>query len=126
MKSYSLDKFIEFVIDLVNEDPIFLEREVNSKYYFMHGGCYELYKITKNYFPQVKCMIEINLKHCAIEYQGEIYDATGIRDDVQNFKVATEDDIEYMDTSFGLNLKDLEASKIIEDIKKCRIKDKLY
>lgn len=126
MKSYSIDKFIEFVIDLVNEDPIFMEREIDSTYYFMHGGCYELYKIVKNYFPQVQCMIENSFEHCAIGYEGKIFDATGIRQDVSNFQVATEEDIEYMDNRFGLNLKNLEVSKIIQEINECNIQDKLY
>lgn len=88
MKSYNVDKFIEFVIDLVNEDLIFMEREVDSVYYFMHGGCYELYEIVKNYFPQVKCMIENSFEHCAIGHEGKIYDATGIREDTSNFQEA--------------------------------------
>lgn len=126
MQVYKIDKFIEFVIDLVNEDQFFYESQVNSKYYFLHGGCYELYKIVKYFFPQVKCLMETNLNHCAIEYEGNIYDASGIREDKKNFTLATEEDIEYLNRSFGLHLNDLESPKIIDDIKECRIKGKLY
>ena len=126
MKTYNIKKFIEFVINLVNEDYIFLEREIDATYYFIHGGCYELYKIVKNYFPNVECMIQNDFEHCAICYDGKIIDATGIREDVLNFKVATIKDIEYMDNKFGLNLKNLEASKIIQEINECNIQGKLY
>lgn len=123
---FDVEKFIEFVVDLVNEDEIFLNREVDAAYYFTHGGCYELYKIVHHYFKDVICMINKENDHCAIGYDSEIYDAYGSRKDKENFYIATKKDIQYMQDRFGLSIKQLEANKIIEDIADCRVQGKLY
>ncbi len=117
---------IDFVVDLTNEDDIFWEAEVDAKYYFMHGGCFELYKIVHHYFPNSICMIENSLEHCAIGYDDEIYDAEGKVNNKDAFHIATKEDIEYMERKFGHHLMNLEAPKIIEDIKDCNIKGILY
>ena len=114
-------KFIEFVIDLTNEDEVFAGTNFNAKMYFMNGGCYELYKIVKYYYPTAECLISKENNHCAILYENKIYDATGIRIDLDNFKIANKDDIEYMDNYFGLHIKKLEASKLIDDVNDCNI-----
>ena len=121
----SISKFIEFIIDLTNEDDIFLGTDFNAKIYFLNGGCYELYKIVKHYFHSAKCVIAKTNDHCAILYKDKIYDATGIRQDVENFKIANSNDIEYMDNYFGLHLNTLEASNLIKKIDNCNIKIKL-
>lgn len=126
MKKYDLGKFIEFVADLVNEFDIFYGREVDSKYYFLHGGCYELYKVVKHYFPESKCMISKDLKHCAILYDNEIFDITGKLSNKSFFMSATSEDIKYMERSFGLNVEELKNQNIINEIDKCRVKGILY
>lgn len=113
-------------MDLVNEDEIFLEREIDAAYYFTHGGCYEFYKIMHYYFPNSICMINYASDHCAVSYNNIIYDANGICEDKENFHIATREDIKYMQDKFGLNIKQLKADKIIDDIKNCNIKGKLY
>ena len=120
-----IDKFIEFIIDLANEDEVFIGTTFNAKMYFMSGGCYELYKIVKYYYPNAECLISKENNHCAILYKDKIYDATGIRTDVDNFKITNSDDIEYMDNYFGLHINTLEAPNLIKKIDNCNIKIKL-
>lgn len=126
MKEFDVKKFIDFVVDLVNEDEAFYNNEVDSRYYFLHGGCYELYKIVKNYFPDSICLINDKLEHCAIAYGGNIYDAEGIITDKENFHVATQEDIDYMNRKFGLGINSLNSDKIISDIEECNIGGILY
>jgi len=126
MDKYDLGKFIEFIADLVNEFDIFYEREVDSKYYFLHGGCYELYKIVKHYFSDCQCMISKDLKHCAILYNNDIYDITGKLSNKNYFMLATTEDIRYMERCFGLNVDELKKDNVINEIDKCRVKGILY
>lgn len=126
MEKYDLGKFIEFIVELVSEFDIFYERDIDSKYYFLHGGCYELYKVVKHYFPLCQCMISKDLKHCAILYNNEIFDITGKLNNKDNFMLATSEDFRYMERSFGLNIEELKNSNIINEIDKCRVKGLLY
>lgn len=126
MEKYDMGKFIEFIADLVNEFDIFDEREVDAKYYFLHGGCYELYKVVKHYFPQSQCMISKDLKHCAILYNNEIFDITGKLENKNYFMLATTEDIRYMERCFGLTIEQLKKDNIISEVNKCRVKGKLY
>ena len=120
-----IDKFIEFVIDLANEDEIFIGTKFNAKMYFINGGCYELYKIVKHYYPNTKCVITKTNDHCAILYENKIYDAKGVRTDVENFKIANINDIEYMDNYFGLHINTLEAPNLIKELNDCNIEKRL-
>ena len=43
--------------------------------------------LLKEYYPDAKCVISKENNHCAILYENKIYDATGIRTDVDNFKI---------------------------------------
>lgn len=126
MEKYDLGKFIDFIVDLVNEFDIFYDREVDSKYYFLHGGCYELYKIVKHYFPNSQCMISKDLKHCAILYDNNIFDITGRLNNKNYFMLATVEDIRYMERCFGLHIDELKSCYIINEIEKCKVKGILY
>ena len=117
-----MEKFIEFIKHLVDEFDFLYERQVNAEYYFLHGGCYELYKVVKYYFSDVRCVIKKDLKHCAILYKDEIYDITGKIEDRENYKIADAEDIRYMEHCFGLNIKELKKENIIAEIEKCNIK----
>lgn len=123
MKKDSIEKFIEFVKDLVNEFDFLYEQQVDSEYYFLHGGCYELYKVVKYYFPNVQCVIKKDLKHCAILYNDKIYDITGKINDIENYRIADTEDIRYMEHCFGLNIKELQKENIIIELEKCLIKE---
>ena len=123
---YNLDKFIEFIVDLAQESEVFASRpEYGASYYFTHGGCYELYKIVKHYYQECECMVPNSLTHCAIGYQGKLYDATG-EIDGNNYHKATLEDIEYMERSFGRNIHELEAEPLISEIDKCNVGGILY
>lgn len=122
MKKGNIEYFIEFIIDLVNEFDFFYTQQINSRYYFLNGGCYELYKVVKHYFPDVICVITKTLDHCGIFYNNNVYDANGKVQNPNNFVIAREIDIKYMEDSFGRGIKNLESEHIIEELELCSIK----
>ena len=124
MEKYNLEKFIEFVADLVDEFDFFYEREINSKYYFLNGGCYELFKVINHYFPESRCVINKDLNHCAILYNGEIYDITGKIENKKDYRFVISQDIVYLESM--INIRELNNKHIINELDKCRIKGKLY
>ena len=71
-------------------------------------------------------MINKELDHCAIGYNNNIYDALGIVENKDEFSIATKEDIEYMERSFGLKIKSLESDNIINEVEECNIKGILY
>lgn len=125
--NYNIGKFIEFIIDLVNENDIFYNNtNIDSRYYFLNGGCFDLYKIVHHYFNDANAWIRKDLKHCAIEYQGKLYDASGIIENPLIFFPAKEEDLLYMERQFGLEIKGLEPEQIEKEIDQCRVKGILY
>lgn len=108
-------KFIEVVVGEVGEYEIFNE-ESNSKYYFTHGGCFELYKIVAHFIPNVKMVMRKDYRHCAISYNDNYYDADGIIKDRKNYIPATEEDYLFNEECFGLKIKELKATSIIKNI----------
>ena len=123
MEKYSLEKFIEFVADLVDEFDFFCEKQINSRYYFLNGGCYELFKVVNHYFKDTKCVINEDLNHCAILYNDEIYDITG-KLNKNDYRLINKEDIYYLENI--LNIKELKNEYIINELDKCRIKGILY
>ena len=117
-KKDKMEKFIDFVIDLVEEDEFFYNTGLDAKNYFLNGGCYELYKIINHYFPTTKCMVIENCCHCAIGYKNNIYDATGKLENKDEFRLANEVDKKYMEDNFGIITKtyQLSCNKIIKKI----------
>lgn len=126
MKKYDLKLFFDFVVDLVNEYPIFLEEEYDSRFYFSNIGCYELYKIVKHYFPSCKCVIKNDLTHCAILYNNEIFDANGKIDNICEYRIASSYDVQYLEEKFKTNVAQLKSQNVVTEIDKCRIKGVLY
>lgn len=126
-ENFDIYKFIEFVIDLVQEDDYFMNFG-SAKQYFLNGGCYELFKVVKNYFPDAICMIKKDGGHCAILYEDKLYDATGELDDIENFDKATEEDFPYMEDLFGIGEYriSLKSESIIAEVEKCDIKGSYY
>lgn len=125
MERNKIEKFIQFVVDLVQEDDTFMNGG-SAGYYFTHGGCYELFKVVNHYIPETVCMINKEVDHCAIGYNNNIYDALGIVENKDEFSIATKEDIEYMERSFGLKIKSLESDNIINEVEECNIKGILY
>lgn len=121
MEKIKFNQFIYFVLDLVSEFDVLSEMNLSAEYYFMHGGCYELYKVLKHYFKDAICMISNDLDHCATLYLGNIYDATGEREDYAYFHKASLEEIEYMERSFGRGIKELEYDNISKEVNDCGI-----
>ena len=75
MEIDKIDTLIAFVIDLFNDEFSQYIDNVDSLWYFSHGGCYELAKIIKHYFPESQYVMRKDFNHCAILHEGRIYDA---------------------------------------------------
>lgn len=126
MKKYDIKLFFDFVVDLVDEFSVFKEDIYDARFYFLTSGCYELYKITKHYFPECKCVISNDLKHCAILYSNEIFNINGKINNIDDYRLASINDIKYMEMSFKVNNNELKSQNIVNEIDKCRIKGILY
>lgn len=74
-KITSIDEFIKFLLDLFNDEFSYFFDDVDAMYYFMGCGCYELAQIIKNYFPDAEFVVNKDFDHCAILYEGKIFDA---------------------------------------------------
>lgn len=138
----NISKFIEFTIDLFNDEFSSYIDYVDSFYYFSHGGCYELAKIIKHYFPDAQFVMKNDGKHCGVLYEGKIYDIfdglskeqleeKGIHEDeyikdINDFKVLTKEEMEesMKIIPFGTG-KDIIIEgkpvdeKLIDEISKC-------
>ena len=126
MKKYDIKLFFDFLVDLVDEFSVFKEDIYDARFYFSTSGSYELYKITKHYFPDCYCMVRSDLRHCAILYNNEIFDITGKLSNKNYFMLATTEDIRYMERCFGLNIDELKKDNVINEIDKCMVKGILY
>lgn len=69
-----IDTLIAFVIDLFNDEFSQYIDNIDSLWYFSHGGCYELAKIVKHYFPESQYVMRKDFDHCAVLLEGRIYD----------------------------------------------------
>ena len=118
----NIDRFINFINELVDDEFDYILGGASAEYYFLHGGCYELYKIVSHYYKDANCVINKNLDHCAILYNNSIYDASGIIENKENYQVASNEDIEYMERHFGLHINALEADSLIKEINDCNLK----
>ena len=138
----NISKFITFTINLFNDEFSSYIDYVDSFYYFSHGGCYELAKIIKHYFPDAQFVMKNDYNHCGVLYEGKIYDVfdgltkeqleeKGISEDeyikdIKDFKVLTKEemDVNMKIIPFGTG-KDIIIEgkpvdeKIIDEISKC-------
>ena len=69
-----IDTLIAFIIDLFNDEFSQYIDNIDSLWYFSHGGCYELAKILKHYFPNSQYVMRKDFDHCAVLLEGRIYD----------------------------------------------------
>ena len=69
-----IDTLIAFIIDLFNDEFSQYIDNIDSLWYFSHGGCYELAKIVKHYFPESQYVMRKDFDHCAVLLEGRIYD----------------------------------------------------
>lgn len=121
-----MEKFIEFIIDLTN-DELYDFVEGDSQIFFLRGGCYEFAKILKRYVSECKIVINKDSEHCGVLYRNKVYDANGIVRDSSEFKIASQSDIDYMEDRFGIPEKRyISGNKkisdfIIDEIANCNI-----
>ncbi len=122
-----MEDLINFIIDLANEELYEHLDENDARDYFLHGGCYEFSKTIKSFIKNSKIVINRKTNsHCGILYERNIYDASGKVKNSQDFEVASNNDLEYMEERFGIPEKQLIEGKKISDflidkIKKCNI-----
>ena len=73
----------------------------SSELCFNNGYCYEYHRMLKMFYPKAVLVMQNDRMHCATLIDGEIYDASGKRDDCFNFHEATGADIEYIYKYYG-------------------------
>ena len=73
-----MEYFIKFILDLVNDEFYQYVSPVPIKYYFLNGGCLELAKVLKHYYPEGQYVINEQKNHIAFLYQEQVYDANGV------------------------------------------------
>lgn len=119
-----IEEFIKFIIDLFNDEFGYCIGNKDAFYYFIQGGCYDLAQIIKHYFPSSEYVVYKDFEHCAILYNGVIYDAySSISYDeyvkrfgiyarpeqyykrIEDFKIYTKDEIDLFERPFGSNVK---------------------
>lgn len=120
-----MERFINFVVDLTN-DELYELVEGNAEIYFLQGGCFEFAKILKAYIKNLQIVISKNLDHCGVLYDGNIYDASGKVENKNIFNKASQTDLKYMEERFGIPEKQYIRGKrisdyIIDEIKECNI-----
>lgn len=71
--------------------------------------------ILSSFFPGSTIMIDKNYRNCAVLINGTIYDSTGIRNDVNNFHVASSEEIGFIQKSF-YQLSDEVMGKLMEKL----------
>ena len=94
-----MTEFIECILDSTTDLPGW--EYANTKLFYLSGGCYDLAKIIRTFVPEAQIVINGNSDHCAILYNGIVYDARG-EIDYTGFKIADENDIAYMENHFGI------------------------
>lgn len=76
-----MEYFIQFILDLVSDEFYQYLSPVSVKYYFLNGGCLELAKVLKHYYPEGEYVINEQKNHIAFLYQEQVYDANGIAEE---------------------------------------------
>ncbi len=115
-----LKKILE-VIEIIknNMEDVILEN--NLKY--LQGDITTLFMvynadfgaILSSFFPGSTIMIDKNYRNCAVLINGAIYDVSGIRKDVNNFHVANNEEIGFIQKSFNQLSEDV-IGKLMEKI----------
>lgn len=95
------DQLIKFIIPLFKEsvygynDFDFMFSDDDSVMFFLSGGCLELVKVIKHYFPDTKYAIRNDYLHFCAFYDGKLYDAMDYYEDWQlekkNYKTKEKD-----------------------------------
>ena len=124
----NVDELIRFIIPLFVDEFNIVYNDDEAIFYFLHGGCYELAKVIKNYFPTSEYALSKDFQHIAILYKEKIYDASicikkekkkYYNTELSNFNVVTEEDLNKATVSYGrdiyINGKSIDEA-LIEEI----------
>jgi hypothetical protein len=71
--------------------------------YFLRGGCYQLAKVITYFVKNSTIVVNEELTHCAVMYKNNLYDARGRIKDSNRYKVASNEDLLYMEERFGFD-----------------------
>lgn len=147
MDIYTIDntkKLIRFIIPLFYEETGIAFNSDESVDYFVSGGCYELAKIVKHYFPDTEYVVRNDHDHVAILESGVIYDAYDFyedwqlkarnikekyyKKDLKDFYIATEEEIDNFPVEFnredkinGLTVSE-KMIEVIDEIPSVKVK----
>lgn len=102
-----MDYIIESIIGLTADLYCGYSKE-DARELYLQGGCYELAKIIKDFVDGITIYINKEKDHCVFSFEGVLYDANGIvRENIENYRVASETEIKFMEKNFGFFLKGL-------------------
>ena len=93
-----MEYFIRFILDLVSDEFYQYLSPVPIKYYFLNGGCLELAKVLKHYYPEGQYVLNEEKNHIAFLYQEQVYDANGIAEK-SNWEIVN--DINKLEDYYG-------------------------
>lgn len=91
----------------------------DAKTTFTNGYCYEYSLILQRFFYNGIIVMQNNKMHSAIMIDNVIYDVGGIREDTNNFHVATGVDFEYIYKYYGFfsnGFKEYLNKKIVKEV----------
>lgn len=130
LKIDNIEKFISFILPIFAEESNMYEinDKIDSVYYFMHGGCYELAQIINHFFPNSNYLLRNDHEHVAILYNDKVYDALdGLDEDeigkmmilpkdldksINNFEITSKEEIDNH-YNFGINLH-IEGKPVVD------------
>ena len=92
-----INETYEDVYDFFKMSSMYKYADLN----FTNGYCYEFFCLLKSFYPDALLMMSNDKMHCAALIKGNLYDATGLRDDDFNFHLATGSDMEYIYKYYG-------------------------
>lgn len=110
-----MDNILE-TIEIINQlttDLYFDITKVEGKEYYLNGGCYELSCILKQIYPESNMYIRYDKSHIVTEINGHLYDANGYVTDINNYSVANNFDIQYIQEYSNNFFKHIEIAKNI-------------
>lgn len=140
----SVDRLIKFVIPLFVDEFDIVDSSYGAVSFFLYGGCLELAKVVKHYYPDTKYAISKDYNHICSLDNDKLYDALDFYEDwqlkkyniindkrVSDFIVLKDDEIEKMPVNYGVinYVNGVELSKaiinMIDGIESIKIKKKI-
>lgn len=130
VKKMNMLEFIVFILELTDEELYEKLTNTNAQTFYLTGhGSLELARILKKYYNEGKIVRQKGNFHFAFDYNNEVYDATGVVEDKENYIEATQNDINYTEDrlkfhEFVTNNENV-SERIINEIPKCNILHRL-